>query len=62
VQVAGDLFPVAHLADALHRAFAHASFGSAFAPADPLVLAAWALAAVAVAARRFSWLPADAAA
>ncbi len=52
-----DVFPVAHLASALHRASVKTSFASAIAPKDLLVLAGWALAAAAFAARRFSWLP-----
>ncbi|HEY2636728.1 MAG TPA: ABC transporter permease, partial [Solirubrobacteraceae bacterium] len=62
VRVVGEIFPVAHLADALHQAFVHPTFTAAVAPLDLLVVAAWAAAGVFVAARRFTWLPAEAAA
>ena len=52
-----DLFPIEHLAAALHLASVRGSFASAFAPRDLLVLALWAVAATIFAARRFSWLP-----
>lgn len=52
-----SVFPVEHLAAALHLASVHGSLGAALAPKDLLVLAIWGLAAAAVAARRFSWLP-----
>lgn len=52
-----SVFPVAHLADALHKATVATSFGSAFAASDLLMLAAWGLAAGMFAAMRFSWLP-----
>lgn len=52
-----SVFPVEHLAAALHLASIHGSFSSAFSPRDLLVLGAWGLGAVALAARRFSWLP-----
>jgi ABC-2 type transport system permease protein len=52
-----DVFPVEHLAAALHQASVKSSFASAIAPKDLLVLAVWALLAAALAARRFSWLP-----
>jgi ABC-2 type transport system permease protein len=51
------VFPVEHLASALHLASVHSSVGAALAPRDLLLLAVWGLAAAAVAARRFSWLP-----
>jgi ABC-2 type transport system permease protein len=51
------VFPIEHLAAALHLASVHGSFGAALAPRDLLVLAAWAVAAALFAARRFSWLP-----
>ena len=52
-----DVFPVAHLSDALHRAVEASTFGSAFAPVDLLVIVAWGAVAAVVAARRFSWMP-----
>lgn len=52
-----QLFPIEHLAGALHLASVRGSFGSAVAPRDLLVLAAWATAAAIFASRRFSWLP-----
>lgn len=53
LDTAAHVFPVAHLADALHQAFVEGSF----ALGDLLVLAAWGAAAALVATRRFSWLP-----
>lgn len=52
-----SVFPVAHLADALHKATVATSFGSAFSATDLLVLVAWGLAAGMFATMRFSWLP-----
>jgi ABC-2 type transport system permease protein len=52
-----DLFPIEHLAAALHLASVRGSFATALAPRDLLVLALWAIAAAVFAARRFSWLP-----
>lgn len=57
-----ELFPIEHLAAALHLASVHGSLASALAPRDLLVLAAWAFATAVFAARRFSWLPAAASA
>ena len=53
------LFPVEHLADALHRAFS--LHGGAIAWGDIAVLGLWAAAGLAVALRRFSWTPSAAA-
>ena len=55
-----EIFPVEHLAAALHLASVRGSFTAAFAPKDLLVLAVWGIAAAIFAARRFSWLPAAA--
>jgi len=52
-----EIFPVEHLAAALHLATVRSSFTAALAPQDLLVLAVWAIAAGVFAARRFSWLP-----
>lgn len=52
-----DLFPVAHLADALHQGVEASSFGGAIAPGHLLVLALWGVVAAVFAARRFSWMP-----
>jgi ABC-2 type transport system permease protein len=52
-----DVFPVEHLAAALHQASVKASFTAALAPTDLLVLAGWALVLAVFATRRFSWLP-----
>ncbi len=52
-----SLFPVEHLANAMHVASVKGSFGAAFTGTDLLVLAVWGLAAAAFAARRFTWLP-----
>jgi ABC-2 type transport system permease protein len=52
-----DVFPIEHLAAALHLASVRGSFSTALAPRDLLVLGAWGIATAALAARRFSWLP-----
>ncbi len=56
----GELFPVEHLANGLHVASVHSSFSGALAPTDLLALVIWGLAAAALAAWRFSWLPSTA--
>ena len=56
----GSLFPVAHVAGALHLASVRSSFSTAFSGSDLLVLAAWGVAAAAFCAWRFSWLPSTA--
>jgi len=55
-----DVFPVQPLANSLHLASVHSSFGTSISGADIIVLALWAAAAAAFAAWRFSWLPAGA--
>ena len=57
LQTVASIFPVEHLASAMHLASVHSNLGAALAPKDLLVLAIWGLAAAAFAARRFSWLP-----
>ncbi len=57
LQTVASIFPIEHLAAAIHLASVHPSFSAAFAPGDLLVLAAWGVGAAAFAARRFSWLP-----
>ena len=52
-----SVFPVEHLAAALHLAAVRGSFTSALSATDLLVLGVWAVIAAAFAARRFSWLP-----
>ena len=52
-----DVFPVRHLADALLVAYNPHTSGSGFATGDLLVVAAWGVAGLLVAVRRFSWLP-----
>jgi len=52
-----ELFPVQHLADALHHAYDPATHGVGIVWADLAVLAAWAAVGLAVALRRFSWTP-----
>ncbi len=51
-----DVFPVRHLGHALLTAFAPGG-GSGIAGVDLLVLAIWAVAGIAIATRRFSWMP-----
>jgi ABC-2 type transport system permease protein len=57
LQSIASVFPVEHLAAALHLASVHSGMSAALAPKDVLVLAVWGLGAAAIAARRFSWLP-----
>ena len=52
-----SVFPIEHLAAALHKATVSGSLGTALSATDLLALAALALAAGAFAAMRFSWLP-----
>ena len=52
-----EIFPVEHLAAALHLASVRGSLTAALSPTDLVVLAAWAFATAVFAARRFSWLP-----
>jgi ABC-2 type transport system permease protein len=60
LKTVGSLFPVQHLAAGLQLASVHTTFGGAISVSDLLVLAAWGLAATALAAWRFSWLPSTA--
>jgi len=60
LQSLARIFPVQHLADGLHNAFDPATTGSGFVATDIAVLALWAVLGLAVALRRFSWLPAGA--
>jgi ABC-2 type transport system permease protein len=53
----GEVFPIEHLAAGLHLASIHSSFAGSISVTDLVVLAAWGLAAAAIAALRFSWLP-----
>jgi ABC-2 type transport system permease protein len=52
-----QVFPVEHLADGLHHAFSPAATGIGLVWSDLGVLAIWAAIGLAVALRRFSWLP-----
>jgi ABC-2 type transport system permease protein len=52
-----NVFPVRHLADALLVAYNPHTSGSGFAAGDLLVVAAWEVAGLLIAVRRFSWLP-----
>ena len=54
------VFPVEHLSSLLHTAYVPGSTAGHIAAGDVLVLLAWAIGAIAFAARRFSWLPAPA--
>jgi ABC-2 type transport system permease protein len=56
VDVAG-VFPVRHLAAALLTAYNPHTTGAGFAPLDLIVVAAWGVAGLVIALRRFSWLP-----
>jgi ABC-2 type transport system permease protein len=57
IRSVASVFPIEHLAAAIHRATVTGSLGSALSATDLLVLAAWGLAAGVFAAMRFSWLP-----
>jgi ABC-2 type transport system permease protein len=52
-----DIFPVRHLADALLVAYNPHTIRCGFAAGDLLVVAAWGVAGLLIAVRRFSWLP-----
>jgi ABC-2 type transport system permease protein len=52
-----DVFPIRHLAQALLQAYDPATTGAGFAAGDLLVVAAWGVAGLLVAARRFRWTP-----
>jgi ABC-2 type transport system permease protein len=52
-----ELFPVQHLADALHHAYDPATHGVGLVGSDLAVLGAWAAVGLVVALRRFSWVP-----
>ena len=54
------VFPVEHLSALLHQAYVPGTTAGHVGASDVLVLLAWAVAAMAFAARRFSWLPAPA--
>ncbi|HEX2706841.1 MAG TPA: ABC transporter permease [Solirubrobacterales bacterium] len=51
-----DIFPIRHLAQALQIPFVH-THGAGIAAGDLLIVAAWGVAALAVAARTFQWSP-----
>jgi ABC-2 type transport system permease protein len=53
----GQVFPVRHLAAALLLAYDPHTSGAGFAGWDLLVVAAWGLAGLVVALRKFSWVP-----
>jgi ABC-2 type transport system permease protein len=55
-----ELFPVQHLADALHHAFDPATNGTGIVWSDLGVLAIWAAAGLTIALIRFTWTPAAA--
>jgi len=51
------VFPVRHLASALLNAYNPNTHGAGFSAVDLLVLVVWGAAGLAIAVRRFSWLP-----
>jgi ABC-2 type transport system permease protein len=53
----GNIFPVRHLADALLVAYNPHTTGLGFAGQDLLIVAAWGIAGLLIAIRKFSWLP-----
>lgn len=53
----GNVFPVRHLENALLVAFNPHTTGSGFSGQDLLIVAAWGVAGLLVALRKFSWLP-----
>jgi ABC-type transport system involved in cytochrome c biogenesis permease component len=54
---AGEIFPVRHLANALLVAYNPHTTGLGFAGLDLLIVAAWGVAGLLIALRKFSWLP-----
>jgi ABC-2 type transport system permease protein len=52
-----SIFPVAHLADAMHEAFNPLTGGSGFDAKSLLVMAAWGVVGLVVSVRYFSWEP-----
>jgi ABC-2 type transport system permease protein len=60
LQDVARVFPVQHLAAALHHAFDPSVHGAGFVWGDLGMLAAWAAVGLAVALRRFAWAPAAA--
>jgi ABC-2 type transport system permease protein len=54
---AGEVFPVRHLASALLVAYNPHTTGMGFAGPDLLIVAAWGVAGLLIALRKFSWLP-----
>jgi ABC-2 type transport system permease protein len=57
LQDVARVFPVQHLAAALHHAFDPSVHGAGFVWSDLAMLAAWAAVGLAVALRRFAWAP-----
>jgi ABC-2 type transport system permease protein len=53
----GNVFPVRHLANALLVAYNPHTIGLGFAGQDLLIVAAWGIAGLLIALRKFSWLP-----
>ena len=53
----GEIFPVRHLANALLVAYNPHTTGLRFAGQDLLIVAAWGVAGLLIAVRKFSWLP-----
>jgi ABC-2 type transport system permease protein len=53
----GEIFPVRHLANALLVAYNPHTAGLGFSGQDLLILAAWGIAGLLIALRKFSWLP-----
>ncbi len=60
LQDVARVFPVQHLADALHHAYDPSVHGAGFVWSDLGMLAAWAAVGLAIALRRFAWTPAAA--
>jgi ABC-2 type transport system permease protein len=53
----GQIFPVRHLANALLTAYNPHTTGLGFAGRDLLIVAAWGVAGLLIALRKFNWLP-----
>ena len=53
----GEIFPVRHLANALLTAYNPHTTGLGFAGRDLLIVAAWGVAGLLIALRKFNWLP-----
>jgi ABC-2 type transport system permease protein len=57
VKSVASIFPIVHFANALHASFNPFESGSGLSVTDVVVLAAWGIAGVVFAMKKFSWEP-----